>query len=425
MSRKYNKPAEYLDLTIEKLVHGGQGLATTPEGKKVFVWGALPGESVRARLTKKKKDYFEAIAEELFEASQDRVSPKEQNYLNTSPWQIINYSAENNHKKLILEEAFRRENIDILVSDFKAPENQWHYRNKMEYSFYGDDDGLHLALFNRGTHRKVIVDGSAIARAEIDEVANEILQVLSSAGARASQLKSLVLRCDSEGNVVSALFVRDSRFGQIDALGKINKQKGLVVVYSNEKSPASVRTQDLYQFGDVSLEDDLFGVRIKYDVFSFFQVNLPIFREALQDIRLNVGDSAVTDFYSGVGTIGLCLENTKNMIEVDSSNVIWAKKNVGDRDIDVVHVSSEKALQYVSSGNVLIVDPPRSGLHKDLVEKILEEKPGKVVYLSCNSSTQARDVNLLLEKYNIDELFGYNFFPRTPHIESLAILSLK
>ena len=93
--------------------------------------------------------------------------------------------------------------------------------------------------------------------------------------------------------------------------------------------------------------------------------------------------------------------------------------------MNVVHASSETALEYIKTDKTIIVDPPRAGLHKAVVERILEVQPSKVIYLSCNPVTQARDVNMLTSRYSVTEARGYNFFPRTPHIESLIVLELK
>ena len=142
-------------VTIEKLVHGGQGLATLADGRKVFVWNALPGEAVNIRIIKTKRSYAEAIAEEIIEPSVDRVEPLEHNYLATSPWQMMTFEAENSCKQTIVSELFAHEKVAVpTIKPVIHDDRQWHYRSKMEYSFWGDDDGLHLALHQRGSHGK-------------------------------------------------------------------------------------------------------------------------------------------------------------------------------------------------------------------------------------------------------------------------------
>jgi 23S rRNA (uracil1939-C5)-methyltransferase len=418
---KQRRPREH-EVVIDKLIHGGQGIGTLDSGKRALVWGVLPGEKVIFCETKKRSDFIEGIATKVLQASKDRIEPKDELYLSTSPWQIMNYEIENKYKADILLETIQRAGVDYSKKiELEVPNNQWQYRNKMEYSFYGDDDGVHLALFNRGTHRKQIVTGSSLARREIDEVAHKLCEILNQNKVRASDLKSVILRCDYEGKVVVALFTRDENFRRLDALEELCR--GVIVVYSNPKSPASVRSKDLYKFGDISLTDTIQSHKISYDVFSFFQVNLDIYNAVINHIKQLVGTSTVVDLYSGVGSIGLSLAGTKYLVEIDAANVEWANQNANRRQgPEVVHASSDKALDYITHKDVIIVDPPRAGLHKHVVNKINEVKPPKVIYLSCNPSTQARDLKLLEESYDIQTITGYNFFPRTPHIESLAVL---
>ncbi len=409
------------EVVIDKLVHGGQGLGTLPDGRKVFVWNALPGETVRVRLTKQRKDYAEAMAEEVVVPSVERVQPRDEAYLSTSPWQIMDFAAENRHKKTILLESFAREGVPLPDFDFVTAGSEWQYRNKMEYSFWADDDGLHLALFHRASHGKRIIQGSSIARPEIDSTAQQILGILQKHGIRGSQLKTVVLRVSTAGQVVAALFVKDKEFPEIAELQ--NVCQGVGVYYSNPKSPASVLTQELYVYGNLVLTDKILGVDVSYDVHSFFQVNLPVFEVALKRIDYFTGGSAnKIDMYSGVGTIGLPIGGTKVLVESDARNIAMAGKNAAGHDIQVVHASSEKALDYITPDACIIVDPPRAGLHADVVQRLLDIKPAQIAYLSCNPSTQARDVALLQQAYKIHACEGYNFFPRTPHIESLVIL---
>jgi 23S rRNA (uracil1939-C5)-methyltransferase len=154
---------------------------------------------------------------------------------------------------------------------------------------------------------------------------------------------------------------------------------------------------------------------------------LPIFEVALDHIKQAVAKDLVIDMYSGVGSIGLCIGDTVTaLIEIDESNIAYTKQNVNNRNIEIVHASSEEAIDYITDKNTIVVDPPRAGLHKDVIARIVETKPKKVVYLSCNPSTQARDIAIMSSAdYKITRAEGYNFFPRTPHIESLIVLELS
>lgn len=403
---------------LGKFVHGGQCIAETSEGKKIFVWGGLPGEIVDVRVIKKKSNYLEGIVEEVIRPSKHRIDAKElQSYLSTSPWQIVDFAFENESKQQILEETFEREKLDIEWDDFASGDKQYGYRNKLEIGFWGDDNGLHLAHYARGSHGKVIAENNALVADCINNAAREVCTEINKLDLWAGKLKTLILRCNKGSQVVGALFLKE----EID-LGNFNvpkSLKGLDIYFSNPKSPASVPTKLLKKFGDTNLSDEILGKQIEYSVLSFFQVNLEIFEQALSLIKAEIGASKSTDMYSGVGTIGVAV-GSDILVESDEQNIKTAKINAGKSE--VVHAPSEKALNYVIPDHVLIVDPPRAGLHHDLVNKILEVLPPKIIYLSCNPATQSRDVKMLSEKYKVTLAKGYNFFPRTPHIESLIIL---
>ncbi len=454
------------EVVIEKLVHGGQGLGTLADGRKVFVWNALPGEKVRVRIIKKKRSYAEAIAEEILKASPERIDPLEDNYLATSPWQMMTFEAENRYKSAIVKELFTHEGVvipnenlessgkkgDLSTSPARAGfaqadravvsvGSEFHYRNKMEYSFWGDDDGLHLALHQRGSHGKQIVQGSALALPAVDDAARAVLAELRRLNVRASDLKTLIVRCDQSGRVVAALFVKPSKFPRLELPPQVKRPlqkdsplsegggnlEGLRVYHSNPKSPASVRTKLLYELGDCTLTDTLLGMMYHYDVDSFFQVNLPVYERALEHIRTHSQGDPV-DMYAGVGTIGLSVAKDRvTLVELDAATAAMARVNASglDTGASVVEASTEKTLEYITKKQPVIFDPPRAGLHVKVVERCLDVRPPQIIYLSCNPATHARDIALLQEAYMMTDFEVYNFFPRTPHIETLAVLERK
>jgi 23S rRNA (uracil1939-C5)-methyltransferase len=412
---------------VEKLVHGGQGLVTLPDGKKAFVWNALPNELVDIELTKNHKDFSEGFVTQVLSQHPNRVDFLDRTdiRLSVSPWSIMDFDTEIQQKSEILSETFARESV--IVPQFVPMKSSGHitaYRNKVEFSFWGDDQGLSFAHYVRASHQKVKLTYpyNPLIRSEIAEKAREVLEELQSRGVRASDIKSLILRSSEsddsrEGKVVAALFVKSQEFAEMAI-------DNLAVVYSNPKSPASVVTKVIYTNGDITLADTIMGKNITYDVFSFFQVHVPVFIQALNAMKEQITSETVVDFYSGVGTIGIPL-NAHILVESDAANIAMAKQNVKGTATKVVHATSEAALEYITNDATLIVDPPRAGLHRDVVERIAEVRPRQIIYLSCNPSTQARDVKLLQKQYKITYAQGFNFFPRTPHIESLIVLELK
>ena len=424
-------------LKIDKIVGGGQALGTLDDGRKVFVWNGLPGESVEFDISKKKSNYLEGIASNITNPSPDRIPPQEPgSYLSTSPWQMMTFDAEQRYKSQLISEAFELHHVEIPESNVYSDEIQFGYRNKLEFSWYGDTDTtsgvdtLDLAFFRRGSKGKVIVDGSKLAHPNINTLARSIRDLLRTKPVTARNLKTLLIRSDQHGNCVWQLYIKDKITDLITPAEATElPSQGGEVIFSNPKSPASVITERLESFGNTTLTDTILGTTFRYATEGFFQVNIPVYEQALQDMKSWIpADRPTVDMYSGVGTIGLTIGSPDTvLVELNEHAVREMQRNIADlgRSATAVLAASEQALEHITSDRTIILDPPRAGLHADVVDRLLDQLPERIIYLSCNPVTQARDASLLLEKYQITHVQGYNFFPRTPHIENLIILERK
>lgn len=426
-------------VTLDKIVGGGQTLGTLEGGRKLFVWGGLPGETVEVQMTKKKSNLAEGVVTEVTVPSAERITPKdEDSYLSTSPWQIMSFEAEQHYKAALIEEAFELHDIVLPEAiEVYSDDHTYEYRNKIEFSWYWDKEKeqMDLAFFRRGTHGKIPVDGTSLAHPNINQAATAVRDLLrSKPDIRAFMLKTLLVRCDASGNVALQLYVKDQAFVQLtgtelEGLKENGNIIGFELIFSNPKSPASVITERLQSWGTTNLTDTILDVSFDYAVEGFFQINIPVYEQALRDMREWVSDKPTVDLYSGVGTIGLTIGGKNvTMVEINEHAVREMKRNITalDREkaVKAILAPSEGALEYITSDKTIIVDPPRAGLHEDVIAKLLEAKPERIIYLSCNPVTQARDVARLATAYGVKSHRGYNFFPRTPHIEHLVILDL-
>ncbi len=421
---------------LEKIVGGGQALGRLEDGKKAFAWGGLPGEQVEIQVTKKKSGYVEGFVTQVLAPSGERIGPKDpESYLSTSPWQIMTPEAEQHYKAALIEEAFELHDIVLPEPiDVYTDGRQFEYRNKIEFSFWWDNgtQQLDLAFFRRGTHGKIPVQGTSLAHPAISGAARAIRDVLRARGAQAFSLKTAIIRCDQAGNVAAQLYVKDEDFALFTKEEIENLHvAGFELIFSNPKSPASVITRRLQAWGETTLTDTILGVSFTYAVEGFFQINLPVYEQALRDMKEWVEDGKpAIDLYSGVGSVGLTIGGSDvTMVEINEHAVREMQRNIialgREGTAKAILAPSENALEHISGDATIIVDPPRAGLHEDVVKKLLEAAPSRIIYLSCNPVTQARDVARLAEKYGIRAHRGYNFFPRTPHIEHLVILDLK
>ena len=428
-------------LRLEKIVGGGQAIGTLDDGRKAFVWGGLPKELVTIRVTKKKSHFVEGIVTEIIEKSPERITPKDENsYLSTSPWQIMPMSSEQSYKASLIEEAFLLHNITLPEKiEVFSDGVEFNYRNKVEFSWFGDktDDDeketLDLAFFKRGGKGKVVVDGTSLAHSNINKLAIEIRDLLREKPIVARQLKTLLIRSDQQGNAVWQLYIKDKIENLIsDDEAKLLSAAGGEIIYSDPKSPASRVTERLNKFSDTTLSDTILGVAFNYACEGFFQVNIPVYEKALSDMKawIDCNEKLPTlDLYSGVGTIGLTIGGDDvTLVEINEHAVAEMQRNIiklNRPNAKAILAPSEKSLECITGEQIVIVDPPRAGLHADVTNRLLETEPPRIIYLSCNPVTQARDVSLLQEKYEIVHHQGYNFFPRTPHIEHLVVLDRK
>jgi len=422
-------------VTLEKIVGGGQTIATMEDGRKLFVWGGLPGETVEVQLTRKKSKLAEGYVTKVITPSEHRIEALDPgSFMSTSPWQIMRFEDEQRAKAELIEEAFALSNVTLPNEiEVFTDGNEFGYRNKMEFSWYWtkETQSLDLAFFGRGTHSKITVEGSHLALPRINETALAVRDLMRAYNVPGFSIKTLLLRANQRGDVSAQLYVKDEKFTTIQAVDiEALRVQGLEVIFSNPKSPASVITKKLQTWGVMPLTDTLKDVEFSYATESFFQINLPVYEQALTDMQQYVDASKPTvDLYSGVGTIGLTIgTGDVTLVEINEGAVREMKANIDRiklRNAQAVHAPSEKALEFITGDVDVVVDPPRAGLDKAVVERLLETTPSRIIYLSCNPSTQARDVALLEEKYKITAHRGYNFFPRTPHIENLVVLDLK
>ncbi len=436
MVRMSKKTLPLIEVTLDRIIGGGQTIGTLGSGKKALLWGGLPGETVTAQVTKKKSSYIEGYVTEVQTPSTQRVTPRDpDSYLSTSPWQIMDLEAEQHYKSALIEEAFELHDI-VLPTPITTWSDgvEYGYRNKIEYSFWWDKevDQLDLAFFRRGTHGKIPVEQTSLALPAINTAAQAIRDLLRQHPVQAFMLKTVIIRCDQQGNVAAQLYVKDEQFTAFteDELKSLDIA-GFELIYSNPKSPASVITTRLQAWGETTLTDTILDVPFTYAVEGFFQINIPVYEQALRDMKEWVeAGKPVVDLYSGVGSIGLTIGGDNvTMVEINEHAVREMQRNITamerEKTAKAILAPSETALEHITGNSIIILDPPRAGLHEDVVKKLLEAAPERIIYLSCNPVTQARDIALLAEKYGVKHHQGYNFFPRTPHIEHLVVLDKK
>jgi 23S rRNA (uracil1939-C5)-methyltransferase len=422
-----------MEVTIEKIVPDGKSLAHI-EGKAIFVLGGLPGEVVEIEITKDKKTFAEAKMLKVVKFSPDRIKPAEGHYLICS----LDYDKQIEYKKALLTETYL--NIageEVIIDKFSKSEQHYGYRTKLEFSFTTNEAGqIALAFHKRSRNNEYeVIDGCKLGSDKMNLAAHKITELLNNMKAvEAKGLKSLTIReSKTNGQIIAVLL---HKFREYEIQITLDELKGLVdgliIGYSTIKSPVSVITDIDYQEGITFLEEKVLDKIIRYPYDGFFQNNLPVFEQALREIREVTPDiNRLVELYSGTGSIGFNLtDKAKEIIgvEIVPSAVEYAainKKLNNVNNYTRLELPDHKlTAEILDNTDVLVLDPPRAGLHQKVIEKILITQPKRIIYLSCNPVTQARDYSLLREKYDISSLVGLDFYPNTLHMESLLVLNL-
>lgn len=412
----------------------GMGISTH-NGKQLFVIGGVPGEELTVLQTKKRKTYIQAVVQEVHSPSPYRTQAHEDHYLSCSPLQPFSYDFQLSLKKEMLSKAYKEyAGTSLPITEFFGATETREYRNKMEFSFWNEEGSMYLAFHKRGSpFLKVALPGGCLLGGKtINDLAYSINLALNTAGISKQDLKVLMVReSKSTGKGVALLLVTNK-----EREYPLKKEQfpaaldGFCIAYSSPRSPAGNIEEVLYSEGNLFLDEEVCGMTIRYPLDGFFQNNIPLFETAIQQMKQHISPAKkMVELYSGVGTIGLLLHDLAEEVigvELVPSAVEMAAHNAkvnGIANYTAIHSASEHIDgSLLDATDILVLDPPRAGLHPDVIKMVIERKPKQIIYLSCNPSTQARDYALLREHYSPTHLSGYDFYPNALHLESLLVL---
>jgi 23S rRNA (uracil1939-C5)-methyltransferase len=419
-----------ITLEFKKIVGEGKALGRS-EGKVVFCYGVLPDETARVRITFEKKNFAEADLIEIVTPSPRRVAPREDHYLSCSPWQVMDYALQCETKKGIIEDLlYQTTKETIRLDKFYPAKDIFGYRTKIEYSFTGEAGNLSFAFHKRGNYREkyLLPEGCALMSPAANAVALKILAVLNGLKLSTSDLKTLIIRdAKKPGSRVAALFLKREDIQLPDMM--VEGLDGFLAVYSNPVSSVSQVDGLIKSWGNDFVTEELAGSKFSYGFDCFFQNNMELFEEALAEMRSAAFKCGkLVDLYSGVGVIGLSLRDLADKVvavESSPSSAKYAALNAeanGAKNFEMVCSLSEKTAEGLFDGtDILVLDPPRAGLHTKVIKRIMEIMPKRIIYLSCNPITQGRDAAFFMEKYKIIRSAGFDFYPNTPHAETLLV----
>ena len=454
------KKGQPIEVDITDLAFGGRGLVRI-NGLAVFVDQAIPGDRARIRIYKKKKNYAEARVVELIEASPFRIkAPCEYSgFCGGCKWQFLMYDQQLIYKRRHVMESLEHIGLikDVRVHPTIPSEIKFGYRNKMEFSCADRrwllpdelerediDRGFAIGLHVPGTFHKVIDTRQCLLQPELgNRLLGEVRAYMRSSGLPVYGLRShegfwrfLVLRHSVAYdqwmvNIVTAAEDVQAVQPLVDRI--LQNYPPVVSVINNvtsRKAGVAVGEFERVLAGNAFIADKIDEFEFEISANSFFQTNsrgAAVLYDTVKEYAGLSGAETVLDLYSGTGTIpilmsGYCREVIG--IEIVESAVADAEKNCrknGVTNCTFIRGDIRRCLSQIKQRpDVLIIDPPRSGMHKDVVKQVLELGVERIVYVSCNPATLARDVGMMGPGYRLIEVQPVDMFPHTYHIEAVA-----
>lgn len=448
----------------------GKSVGKTKENKIILVSHAVPGDIVDIQVIKNKKNYLEGKVIRFISYSEKRTEAVCRHFgvCGGCKWQELSYEEQLKYKSQEVDENIRRigKSVDYELLPIIPSEEQYYYRNKLEFSFSNSrwltadeikseeviTDKNALGFHIPGQWSKVLdieecflqANPSNKIRQQIKEFAiNNDLKFYDFKN-QEGFLRTLMLRSNSKGEFMILIQFFEDQAEEREKLLKFiadQFEEIVTILYViNSKSNDTIYDQEVFIYkGNGFLEETIDDLTFHISAKSFFQTN---YKQAVKlysitkDFADLKGDEIVYDLYTGTGTIAQFLaKNVQKVIGIESvpEAIEAAVKNSELNQLkncyfycgDMKNILTQEFFEQNGFPEVIITDPPRDGMHKDVIINILNAKPKKIVYISCNSATQARDIELMKDKYILKKIQPVDMFPQTYHIENVALLELR
>lgn len=470
MARRKNTKKTFEKVEVIDAGGKGKGIGRASDGRVLIIDQVVPGDVVDVITYKKRKSYYQAKPLRFSELSPKRTEPVCQHFgvCGGCKWQNMSYEHQLFYKeKEVMENLKRIGKIDIEeTKPILGSEEIYFYRNKMEFSFSssrwltnaeiasGDDIqnknalGFHIP----GMWDKILniekchlqEDPSNAIRNKIRKFATENDLEFFNPRDQTGLLRTLMIRTSSTGEYMILIqFFKEDRTKRELLLDYIIQEFPDVTSLQyviNEKGNDTIYDQDVIKyFGQDFIIEEMEGLKFKINAKSFYQTNsdqaYELYKIARNFAELS-GDELVYDLYTGTGTIAqFVAKKAKHVVGIEAvpEAIADAKANAKLNGIenttffagDMKKIFTKEFIQEHGQPDVIITDPPRDGMHKEVVEQILNVKPKRIVYVSCNSATQARDLQLMNELYKVEKSQAVDMFPQTHHVENVVLLSLR
>lgn len=446
---------DFIEVMFEDLTHDGAGVAKI-DGYPLFVANGLPGEKAKIKVTKVGKGYGFGRLIELYEKSPYRVDAPCPIYKECGGCQLqhLSYQGQMIAKEKQVREVLTRigKLEDVLVHPVLGMEEPWRYRNKSQVPIGEHEGGLIGGFYQQRSHQIINMESCLIQQEKNDEVVQVVKEICSRYGVRAYNevehkglLRHIMVRSGQvTGEVMVVLVTRTNDLPNrkklvAEIVERITGIKSLVMNVNNKKTNVIMGDETQVLWGQDVIYDYIGEIKFAISARSFYQVNPEqtkvLYDKALEYADLS-GEETVIDAYCGIGTISLFLAKKAQKVygvEIVPEAIEDAKRNallneIGNAEFAVGEAETVIPRWYEAGikADVLVVDPPRKGCDEALLQTILAMKPKRVVYVSCNPATLARDLRILEDGgYKTIEVQPVDMFPQTMHCEAVARIELK
>lgn len=465
--RKKSRKQVFENIEVIDAGAKGKTIGKAPDGRVIFMTNTVPGDIVDIQTTKKRKSYFEGKATHFHSLSNKRVSPKCQHFgtCGGCKWQHMGYEHQLFYKQKEVENNLKRiGHLELPeVSPILGSEKQYFYRNKMEFSFSDSrwlsleelqsdiifEDKNALGFHIPGMWDKILdiekchlqADPSNRIRLETKDFATKNGITFFNPRNQFGMLRTLMIRTSSIGEIMVLVQFYENDAAKRDLLmahlAKTFPEITALLYVVNAKQNDTIYDQEVIcHTGRDHIFEEMEGLKFKINAKSFYQTNSEQAYELYKitrDFASLTGEELVYDLYTGTGTIAqFVAQKAKKVVGIESvpEAIKDAKANAENNNIenvdffvgDMKNVFNESFIAANGVPDIIITDPPRDGMHKDVVQQILNIAPKKVVYVSCNSATQARDLALMKEIYKVVKVQPVDMFPQTHHVENIVLL---
>ena len=446
---------DIVEIKIEKLVFGGEGLGYIDDFA-IFVPMSVPGDILRIKLISLNKSYGRGLIQEIVSSSKDRVDNKKISFEDYSgcDFAMMNYNKQVWYKAEILKDILMRlGNISVENIPFEKSDDIYNYRNKVAEPFVKIKGEIYTGFYQKKSHEIFVADKYNLRSVYCNDLINDLLSEMNKFKGTKKEfkvyndvnmsglLKTCVVRNNSKGELLLVLVVdKGSNLSRLKdfLISFYKKHENLKSIYLSIKNKKDnvIFGEETYKIVGLDyIEENIMGINFKIYPDSFFQINknqtIKLYNDAI-NLLGDYSDKNIIDAFSGTGTISMIMSlKAKKVygIELVKSSVIAARKTVKDnniKNVEFIESRVENVIDKIMDKekiDYIVFDPPRKGIDYSVIESVCKSNISKIVYISCNPSTLARDIKILMEKgYKLEYVKGYDMFPQTHHIEVLVLL---